>query len=167
MLLRLTAALMFVSAGGMIGMHFSYKLKLRREVCREIEYLLRCCEIYIRCNAMNVYEITGHLCRDPELSHLDFISRLPEEFSEGINFHDEWRRALASQEMPQEERQILAEFGDILGTSDISGQLSSIASLSERIRQLEAQRREICLKKSRMYRSIGVLFGVMVGILVI
>ena len=109
MLLRLTAALMFVSAGGMIGMHFSYKLKLKREVCREIEYLLRCCEIYIRCNAMNVYEITGHLRRDPELSHLDFISRLPEEFSEGINFHDEWRRALASQEMPQEERQILAE----------------------------------------------------------
>lgn len=167
MLLRLTASLMFVAAGGLAGAHFSYKLSKRREVCREIDCLLRSCEVLIRCNAMNVYDIFSRLRNNAELSSLEFLRELPLTYTEGGNFHIQWQRALDSQAFPDEEKQLLEEFGGVLGTSDIQGQKAAIESLSERVRGLEKRRSELCLQKCRLYRSIGVLFGVMAGILVI
>ena len=71
------------------------------------------------------------------------------------------------QELPAEEREILAELGEMLGRTDIEGQLAELSVLEERVRCLENERRTVCSQKGRMYRSVGVLFGVMVGILVI
>ena len=164
MLLRLMSAVMFVLAGAAAGTAGSQRLRRNRELCREIGCVLRNTSVYIRCMGLDVYHLVRRLRGNCSLS---FIDRLPDSFQEGQNFHRCWHEALSCEELPDEERGLLEELGRTIGTSDVSGQLSAISAREEELRQLEKKRAEAYLQKGRMYRSIGVLFGVMAGILVI
>lgn len=165
MLVRIIAAIIFTSAGCAAGAAYSLRLREKCSISTVISDILRKTSVYIRYSALDVYEIVAKLKTDcPDNS---FISRLPDSYIEGQNFHQLWQKALEVEELPEEERLLLSEFGSILGTSDIEGQLSAIASLSERAEQLRSERSENYIRKGRMYRSVGVLAGVMVGILVL
>ena len=58
-------------------------------------------------------------------------------------------------------------FGEIIGTSDIAGQLASIEAITAELEAVEIRRRDDYIRKSRLYRSTGTLLGVMAGILII
>ena len=165
MLFRLIAALIFTSAGCVAGAAFSLRLREKCLICNWIGDILRKTSIYIRYTGLDVYEIVEKL--KMELPEIEFIGKLPCRFEEGQNFHSLWQKALDDEELPKEEYLLLSEFGNILGTSDIEGQLAAIASLTERAEQLRKTRSESYLRKGKMYRSVGVLAGVMVGILVV
>ena len=72
-----------------------------------------------------------------------------------------------SQQMRSEERDILLRLGDILGKSDCSAQRSAIDAMNTELAEISSRRSEILLRKGRLYRSAGILFGIMAGILVI
>ena len=167
MLFRLIAAVLFTLAGGCAGIMLSQRLRQRQELCVQIGALLRDAAVCIRYVGMNVYDMVRRFRSSPELSGLTFLRNLPESFSEGENFREQWQRSLSGQELPPEERDILSELGEMLGKTDIDGQLAELGVLEERVRCLENERRSVYTQKGRMYRSVGVLFGVMVGILVI
>lgn len=164
--LRIAAALLFTAAGALIGIQFSEQLKSRRGLCREIGTMLRRSAVLIRSAGADVYRLSREL-RSCGFGELSFIEKLPERYSSGEDFHELWRKAANEQEVGGEERDIILRFGDILGTSDIEGQLSSIAVLESEIECLERQRTEEYRQKSRLYRAAGTLFGVMLGILII
>ncbi len=166
-MLRIIAALMFTFAGAFAGGAFSFRLRERRELCRSIGLLLDEAAVGIRCRGADVYELSRIFRRDTGLSGLTFLNGLPECFEPGQDFRGQWQEALTQQELPDEERQLLAEFGDSLGKSDAEGQLSVIEGLKERLRRITVSREEAYSQKGRMYRSVGVLFGVMAGILVV
>ena len=168
MLLRAAAAVMFVAAGGMAGIILSDRLKMQREMCREIGELLRSCAVQIRYRGVDVYRLASELKNCQSFKHLTFINELPEKYEYGEDFHLCWERAVMSQsDLPHEERQMLCSFGNTLGTSDIEGQLVSISALEEELETLENRREETFRSKGKLYRSVGMLFGVMAGILVI
>ena len=62
---------------------------------------------------------------------------------------------------------MLISFGKTFGTSDTEGQLLSAEQASERIYDIEKQRSEEYLKKGKLFRSVGVLFGIMAGIMIV
>ena len=62
---------------------------------------------------------------------------------------------------------ILLDFGDLLGTSDIDGQLIGISAVKALMLERFQRRSEEYHSKAKLYRSVGVLAGVMVGIMVI
>ncbi|MBR3759601.1 MAG: stage III sporulation protein AB [Ruminococcus sp.] len=168
MLLRIIAAFMFAAAGAVSGFSKADKLRNDLELCRETGELLRISAINIRFQALDVYELSGRLKASSELCGLTFLKKLPDFFSEGENFHDQWKSSVLLQgNIPDDEQRILLGFGDMIGTSDIQGQLSSISSYEAEIEALERKRREDFLRKGRLYRSAGTLFGVMAGILII
>lgn len=167
MLFRLIAAVLFTLAGACVGVMLSQRLRQWQDICMQIGVLLRDAVVCIRYVGMNVYDMVRRFRSSPELAGLTFLEYLPETFSEGENFREMWRQSLMKQEFPAEEREILAELGEMLGRTDIEGQLAELSVLEERVRCLENERRTVCSQKGRMYRSVGVLFGVMVGILVI
>ena len=168
MLMRIIAALMFAAAGAAGGFSGAEKLKKNLELCRETAELMRIAAILIRFQGLDVYELSGRLRQSSELHELTFLNILPQTFSEGENFHDKWKDAVMLQEnIPEEEQRILLGFGDMLGTSDIDGQLASISSYEAELEGLERKRRDDFLRKGKLYRSAGALFGVMAGILII
>ena len=112
-----------------------------------------------------MYEIAGRL--RAECNELRFAEKLPERFTAGEDFHSCWLKALADEPLTEDERKILEELGSVLGTSDTEGQIAALAALEQRAGQLMQKYSDIYSKKGRLYRSVGVLAGAMVGILVI
>ena len=168
MSLRIIAALMFVSAGAVIGISSSEKLKDNRNICREIGEMFRISSVAIRYRGMNVYELASTLQKSESLKSLTFLQNISTEYSPRENFHQVWKKAAENQSgLLQDELKLICDFGRILGTSDIEGQLSSISALEVELNYLENTRLENYRQKGKLYRSLGVLFGVMVGIIVI
>lgn len=168
MLLRLMAAIMFALAGAALGFSKADRLRENLEICRETSALAEKSAILIRYQGLNVYELSSELKKSSDLSLLSFIKALPEAFFEGENFHLQWKEAVNSQpDIPDEERKLILRLGEILGTSDIEGQLVSIDGIKQELSELEKRRSGCFIQKGRLYRSVGTLFGVMAGILVI
>ena len=74
---------------------------------------------------------------------------------------------LKETDIPNEERSILLDFSNMLGTCDTDGQLSGIAACRELMQERYYYRSSEYNTKAKLFRSLGVLAGVMVGIIVI
>ena len=168
MMLRLISAILFTAAGATVGVMLSQRLANEREICRETGDLLRSTALQIRHRGADVYELSSGLKASRALSALTFVRYLPEKYQFGEDFHEMWKNALDSQsEIPDDERRILVRLGELLGTSDIAGQLSSIALLEDELMAVKDKREENYRRRGKLFRSVGVLAGAMTGILVI
>lgn len=168
MLFRIVAAVLFSTAGGIAGLSFSERLKNELELCRSIREMLMSSAMIIRCRAVDVYALSSELRQNRQLFRLTFLNEIPESYNQNDDFHEIWRNAVNSQKnLPYNEKKLLCDFGEILGRSDIDGQLVAIDALEETAVILEKKRSEAYSRKGKLYRSVGMLFGVMVGILVI
>ncbi|MDE7225648.1 MAG: stage III sporulation protein AB, partial [Ruminococcus sp.] len=67
----------------------------------------------------------------------------------------------------QEERELLARLGEILGSSDSASQIEAVSGLQAELKKIDDIHRENLIKKGRLYRAAGLLFGIMAGILIL
>lgn len=167
-MVRIFACICFVLAGAVVGFILSDKLKLKRESSREIHSMLVQISSLIRYQRLNVYEIVHELNSCKNYKYLDFLTRLPERYNPGEDFHEQWSGSLMTDRyLSEDERSLLLNFGSVFGTSDVEGQLMYIESSLESVKALEQRRSEEYQQKGRLYRSLGILFGTMVGIMFI
>lgn len=167
MKLRFIAAVISVICGGLYGIIHSEKLKQNVYICLESEKLFRIAETMIRSSGTDVYSIFSMLKRE-EFSSLTFVNNLPDEYSAECDLHAELKELLLKDaDIPDEERNILLEFANILGTCDTDGQLCGIAACRELMQERYYYRSSEYNTKAKLFRSLGVLAGVMVGIIVI
>ena len=166
MIFRIGAALLFTAVGGVIGYSLADRLREAKNICSGIEQLFGSAEFLIGRRGDDVYGFCRSLKRDKQLSCLGFIRYLPDEYRFGENFHKQWRSAVdRGFHGDKEEKDLLLRFGDILGRSDSDAQLSAIHSFQRELDAITEQRREALLKKGRLYRGTGLLFGILEGIL--
>lgn len=167
MLVKLTASIFFITIGGVVGFSLADKLRSERRICNELAHLLQRTSFLIGYRADDVYSVCSELKRDSELRGLSFLGALPERFEVGSDFRKCWNEAVSSQSFQSEERDILLRLGAVLGKSDRQSQVESIRQLQTELAALTEKRSSDYLRKGRLYRSVGLLFGVMAGILVI
>lgn len=168
MLIRVIAALLFTAAGGAFGCMRSEQLRRRTEVCHQAEELMRVCEFHIRYDGADVYALSGLLKNSGSFGRLSFIQGLPAEFEPEQSFSSSWSAALHTQpELPDDEREILTRFGSVLGSADTEGQIRQIEGLIGELERLEDRRMEEYLRKGKLYRSLGLLTGVLAAVLVL
>jgi stage III sporulation protein AB len=167
MILRIITVIFIVLCSAFIGIERSEELKKRISLCDETKKLFGICENMIRSSGADLYRLISRLKQD-EFRVLSFINDLPEAYSPDAELRDIWERAVEElKDIPQEEKSLLAEFGRYLGTTDITGQVSFLASQSELISLLRVQRAEEYRRKGRLYRSVGLMAGLMIGIIII
>lgn len=168
MFFRVISAVMFSVAGATAGIYFSERLKSNLDFCRNIHEMFMNTAVIIRCRADDVYSIGAELKKNNQFRRFTFLQAIPEKYNPEEDFREIWINAVKSQKnLPDDARGILCDFGKILGQSDIEGQLVSMEALTESAVILEKKHSEIYSQKGRLYRSIGMLFGVMVGIIII
>lgn len=168
MIFRIFSALILTAVGGIIGFSMSDKLSESRRICEEIGHLFRQTAFFITYRQDDIYTICRNLKADNELKHLTFLQNLPDGYNTGEDFRKIWSSAVGSQKnLGSEESELLAHFGSILGKSDADSQAESISAFQKELDRITEIRTENLLKKGRLYRSTGLLFGVMAGILVI
>ena len=167
MLLRFAASAAFVVAGGMIGFTLADKLRREQRLCSVIGCLLRRTAFLVGYRCDDVYSVCAELKRDSELAPLTFLQSLPESYDGGADFRECWENAVRAANICTDEESICLRLGAIIGRSDSASQVTSIRSLEVNLAEIEKRRSEAYLRKGRLYRSVGLLFGVMAGILVI
>lgn len=159
---------MFTIAGGTAGIYFSERIKSDLDFCRNIHEMFMNTAVIIRCSADDVYMISAELKNNKKFQRLIFLQAIPEKYNPEDNFREIWTDSVKSQKnLPDDVKGLLCDFGNVLGQSDIEGQLASMETLTEKACVLEKKHYDIYVQKSRLYKSVGVLFGIMTGILII
>ena len=86
-----------------------------------------------------------------------------------MEFPQAWQQALEESNLPitPEDRRILGQVGDLLGSFDAEGQLSQLAYCQTLLQQQYQQALTEKNTKSQLFRSLGVLSGVGICILLL
>ena len=167
MLIRVFAVIMVMLCGTFCGINYSEKLRKRVIFCSEAEKMMQLCEIMIRSSGTEVYKLVDRL-KNENYTVLRFIDELSDSYSADENFREKWSAAVSeSRYICDEERRVRTDFGSFLGSTDISGQLDGIAMQLECMHGIFQQRLAEYRQKGRLYRSLGMLAGLTVGIAVI
>lgn len=168
MIFRVAAALIFTAVGALIGFSLADRLRDARKSCRAVGHLFQTASFLIGSRAEDVYSVCRHLKADDGLKCLGFLRLLPDGYIAGEDFHRLWNDALESDNnIGKEEKELLSRFGAMMGKSDSAAQLGEIRSLQAELEAVSGLRRDALLKKGRLYRVTGLLFGIMAGILVL
>jgi stage III sporulation protein AB len=148
--------------GAAFGFHRSGELKSRERLLREILSLLESMATQIRYRALPLGELFGAMKSDGE-----FITAVHEKAA-----YQNWRGAwvAAAQSFPEltdGDKEVLCSIGNALGGSDTAGQVAMLELNKELLSARLKDAAQNYSKKGVMYRSVGILSGLGLGIVVL
>ena len=113
--------------------------------------------------------LIGSLCGQERFGQLTFLHRCRALLLEGDTVEQAWRTALKEEEktLGREGYELLAGLADVLGRTDLESQLDALAGVRNLLADRCAGLREQAEKKSGLYRTMGVLCGAALVILLI
>ncbi len=165
MAVKLLGIIFIVSACVLWGTGKSAKLRNSVTECDRTSRMLESISIMIR---YNNYEITRILREvSSEKNCPQYIRCASELMDNGIDFHLAWREAVENSVADISERELMLRFGNELGLSDTEGQMKLIEGVLAEISDIKAERADSYKRYGRVYRSVGLLFGLMAGVLII
>lgn len=139
-----------------IGFNYSTALYRRKSVLESFELELRNCSTKIRYNSF-------------ELSKVFENSFMGYSFDDKRPFSEQWCEMLVSYSkiLSEEDIGILTDFSKNVGTYDITGEISNIDMYIELIKA-QINEADLNIKsKSKLYKTLGVSFGLAIAILLI
>ena len=88
---------------------------------------------------------------------------------ENDNFEDAWNLAVAenSLEYTKEDIEIINGFGKLLGKTDIKGQINEIEIADKFLDKQILEAEEIRKKNDKLYKSLGIIIGIGISIILI
>ena len=167
-MLKYAGLAVIIAVTSFAGCFFSSALKIRLVNLKKINFLIDEIIIHLRYKASTVYEITDCLARNERFSDFNFLNRITSD--NNIPFQQNWSNAIKAQppsSLRASDLEILADIGKNLGTSDIEGQLSMLSLQRAELETLIASAEKECEKKSKLYRSFGVLAGAFISVMLI
>lgn len=150
------------------GCYFSSALRTRLVNLKKMNFLIDEVIILLRYKASTVYEITDCLVRNERFANFDFLSNINSD--ENISFQQNWSNAVKADppsNLKTGDLEILADIGKNLGTSDIEGQLSLLSLQRAELETIILSAEAECERKSKLYRSLGVLAGAFISVMLI
>ena len=126
--------------------------------------------IQIRFQALTVCELLNSLCQNEQFNKLEFLQLTKINLSKSMSFSDAWLKSIdewQNNTLRQEDLNLLKSIGTSLGNSDIEGQLCTIELHKENLDRLITTSIEEREKKGKLYRSLGILSGTFISIMLI
>jgi stage III sporulation protein AB len=158
--MRLILAVFCLLAGTVIGLYRSAELKRRELLLAEIVQLLEKMAVQIRYRALPLGELFE------SLDGGEFLKTV-EANAARLNRRDAWNSAAASFPELTEERDILVSIGNSLGNSDTAGQTAMLELNKELLTSRLAEAADAVTRKGAMYRSVGILTGLGIAIIIV
>ncbi len=167
MIMKLIGIIAVMLSCTLVGMFFSDKLKARVRELTNINYMFEQISVLIRYKALTVYEIIDALKENEICKTLSFLTNF--RHLEDKSFELEWIDCINSSEseLRLEDKRVLKSFGNVFGTSDIDGQLADIEVFRQNFSELTNKAKEDYDKKSKLYKSLGVISGAFISIMLI
>lgn len=166
--LKLIGMIMIIMTTSLIGTGLSGSLSERAARLNVIDLMFDRIATLIKFRCMPTGEILRELSGDCSFSALTFLHNSLQYYESGDSFPRAWQKGVeADSSLKNDEKIILLSAGRSLGTSDCDGQLSMIEVFRQNINHLSDSAREESLKKGRLYRSLGVLAGVFISVMLV
>lgn len=154
----------------LLGGYFSGKLRQKCRFLKDIEYMLEELLLMIEFESAEAGEIIYRLAENKHLSELDFLKNISDEIRIGSDIGLLWERAVECRQygfLSDEEEEFVKDIGRKLGKSDFSGQLNAIKYEKLELEKMIRSADEDNCRKSKLYRSLGVLCGAFIVIMFI
>lgn len=150
------------------GMYFSAALKNRVISLKRMSYMLEEIYIMLEYRSATVYEIAEALSGDERFAEFTFLRELA--FSSERSFQQSWCEAVENHipiGISKSDSELLKNIGRQLGTSDLDGQISGVRLRQAELNSAIASAEEDYSRKAKLYRSLGVLTGVFIVIMLV
>ena len=167
-MLKYSGLAIIIAVTSFAGCYFSSALKTRLVNLKKINFLIDEIIILLRYKASTVYEITECLKSSERFADFEFLSNITSD--ENISFQQKWSNAINANpplNLKESDLEILADIGKKLGTSDMEGQLSMLNLQRSELETLISSAEAECEKKTKLYRSLGVLAGAFISVMLI
>lgn len=154
----------------LLGGYFSGKLRKKCRFLKDIAYMLEELQLMVEFESAEVGEIIDRLAKNKRLSELAFLKNISEEIHIGSDIGSLWEKAVECQQygfLNNEEKEFVKDMGRKLGKSDISGQVNTIKYEKLELEKMIRSADEDNCRKSKLYRSLGVLCGAFIVIMFI
>lgn len=157
-----------ISVTSFAGSYFSQTLKNRVLMLKKLNYMLDEILVLLRCKSATVYEIAEVLAADERFSDFIFLKKVISDRNR--SFRESWCEAV-SENIPQGAKksdvEILTDIGRKLGASDLDGQISTISLWQSELVSAISSAEEDYNRKAKLYRSLGVLTGAFISIMLV
>lgn len=172
-MLKLLAAIMVVVSSTVLGFSLSREFSRRTAQLRELQVLMQMFENEIRFLSSVLVNAFEKLCKSSKseikIFFLETIINL--ESHEGYGAKEAWEKAVKDNikytSLNDEDREILLEFGNILGSTDKEGQINNIRHLISRLKIQENKAEELRRRNESMYKKLGLLGGLAIVIVLL
>ena len=116
-----------------------------------------------------VQELFAELAGEPLLRELDYIAACSRRLQAREPFPEALRESVLESRLPlnERDREVLVSLCPIIGASDVENQLSGLALIRANLSGQAGQAREQVQRRARLYRSLGVLAGAAMAILLL
>jgi stage III sporulation protein AB len=173
MLLKLTGSLMVIAASCFLGFFLSKDLSKRPSELRTLQGLLQMLENEMCFLSNLLADSFDKIIKSSDsivtVFFKDTINYL--KTNEGLNASKAWELAVRSNinrtSLKKEDEEIIVSFGKLLGASDLEGQVKNIRLTLNQLKMQEQKAEESKKKNESMYKSLGILSGLAIVIILI
>lgn len=170
MLFKIIGGALVILASSFLGYFFSRDCASRPNQLRDLQGLLQMFENEISFLSNLLVDAFRKIYRssrsDVALFFKDTINNLT--LDSGLGASNAWTKAIKENikktALNKEDEEILISFGELLGNSDLEGQIKNIKLTLNQLKLQEQKAEENKKKNEAMYRTLGVLGGLAVVI---
>lgn len=173
MVFKLLGCIMVLLSSGFLGYILSADCKKRPQQLRELQNLMQLFENQISYLSDVLADAFGKVGRMSGCETGVFFTGTVEKLQSGrsLSASQAWEEAVGENirrtSLNREDAEILVSFGKILGSSDLEGQIKNIRLTMNQLKLQEEKAEASRRKNEGMYRSLGILGGLAVVIVLI
>lgn len=173
MLFKIVGSMIVILSCTFLGFVMSNDCRRRPQQLRDLQGKLQMFEnqiSYLSDVITEAFDRIGRVgCSETCIFFTRTVEILQEERS--ISASQAWEQAVRQNikktSLNREDEEIIADFGKILGSSDLEGQIKNIRLTLEQLKLQEEKAEESRSRNENMYRSLGILGGIAVVIVLL
>lgn len=173
MVFKLIGGIVVIFSSGFLGYILSRDCARRPQQLRDLQSLLQMLENQISFMSDILSDAFESISRNSSSEVTAFFEAAAGflKAERGIDARSAWEQAVNQNikrtALSREDIEILFSFGRMLGGSDLEGQIKNIRLTRSQLELQERKAEESRVKNERMYRSLGILGGIAVVIILL
>lgn len=165
--MNLLLSLMIILLCTSMGFYLSKRLKEREERLCSVLLLIKELIVQIRYTNAKIGDILKNAAVNCSYKDLYFVTDCL-YLKENEDFHKAWSEGVKKQMfLNPRDKELLFALGEHLGETDLEGQLSFLEITEALLSEQREEARKEHSTKSKMYRSVGLLCGLAMGIMLL
>lgn len=151
-----------------IGFYAAGRIKTKYRTTQKLATLLSEFSTQLRYQAAPLEELLEQFAYHPNYSEFTFLREVSNGFTVENSHCQLWEKCVhADPSVLPQAGEILCSLGNILGTTDIQGQLTALEIYQRRMEETAEDLKTNCIRREELYRRLGVLFGAMFSVLLL